>query len=50
MTTECTECKYYYEERDTNFAECRKEMDDMYWNGIENCPEFEAKYDERDEY
>lgn len=38
----CYECKYYYEEADVNYADCKKEMELKYWEGEECCPEFEG--------
>jgi len=43
--TECSECKHFYQEFDTNYQECKKEGDveikDEWWEGEEVCPYWE---------
>jgi hypothetical protein len=38
---ECRECRWYWEELDTNAAGCNKDMPDKFWNGDVQCPHFE---------
>jgi len=36
----CEECKHFLCEYDINFFGCANDMDDKYWDGTEECPEF----------
>ena len=45
--TECSECKHFYQEFDTNYQECKKEgevaIKDEWWEGEEVCPYWEDR-------
>ena len=47
--SDCHSCKYFYEEPDVNFAECKKEAEDKYWSEEEDCPDYECIECEREQ-
>lgn len=50
--SDCFECKHFYQEFDTRYQACLKEERNNkiikvdWWEGKEDCPFFEYKYDE----
>ena len=38
--SDCKSCIHYYEESDVDFFECKKNMEDKYWDGDIDCPEY----------